>query len=85
MFRAFFEEALLFLIPFAIFALYLILRRRNPFLWAHWSDQSFWLVVAGLIIAAASLLYTGLTAERHEGAFVPPHLENGRVVPGQFR
>ena len=44
MFRAFFEEALLFLIPFAIFALYLILRRRNPFLWAHWSDQSFWLV-----------------------------------------
>ena len=38
MFRAFFEEALLFLLPFAIFALYLVLRRRNPFLWAHWSD-----------------------------------------------
>jgi hypothetical protein len=26
-----------------------------------------------------------LTAERSTGAFEPPHLEDGRVVPGQFR
>lgn len=85
MWRAFLEEALLFALPFALFALYLIVRRRNPFHWGHWSDQSFWLVVAGLACAAAAFLYTGLTAERFQGAFEPPHLENGRVVPGQFR
>ncbi|HKH34896.1 MAG TPA: DUF6111 family protein [Beijerinckiaceae bacterium] len=85
MLRVAFEEALLFFVPFAIFALYLILRKRNPFLLAHWSDQSFWLVLAGLLCAAAAFLYTGLTAERHQGAFNPTHIENGRVVPGQFR
>ena len=85
MLRAILEEALLFLVPFGLFALYLTLRRRNPFLWAHWSDQTSWLVIAGLGLAVAALVYTGLTAERHEGGFVPPHLENGRVVPGQFR
>jgi hypothetical protein len=85
MYRAIFGEALLFFLPFAIFALYLILRQRNPFLWAHWSDQTAWLVIAGLLCAVAAFLYTGLTAERHEGGFVPSHLEDGRVVPGQFR
>ena len=85
MLRAILEEALLFLVPFGLFALYLGLRRRNPLLWAHWDRQASWLVIAGLAIVVAALLYTGLTAERHEGGFVPPHLENGRVVPGQFR
>jgi Family of unknown function (DUF6111) len=85
MLRAIIEEALLFLIPFALFALYLVLRKRNPFHLSHWSDQAFWLVLTGLIFAGAALLYTGLTAERHKGAFDPTHIENGRVVPGQFR
>ena len=85
MLRAAFGEALLFFLPFAIFALYLILRQRNPLQWIHWSDQTFWLVLAGLLCAAAAFLYTGLTAERHQGAFNPTHIENGRVVPGQFR
>ena len=85
MLRAIIEEALLFLVPFGLFALYLALRRRNPLLWAHWEAQAGWLVIAGLGFVIAALLYTGLTAERHEGGFVPPHLENGRVVPGQFR
>jgi hypothetical protein len=85
MLRVAFGEALLFFLPFAIFALYLLLRKRNPLLWAHWSDQTFWLVMAGLACAAAAFLYTGLTAERYQGAFSPTHLENGRVVPGQFR
>ena len=85
MFRAVIGEALLFFVPFALFALYLVLRRRNPLLWASWSDQATWLVIAGLVLAIAAFLYTGRTAERHQGGFVPPHLENGRVVPGQFR
>jgi Family of unknown function (DUF6111) len=85
MLRAVFGEALLFFVPFAIFALYLLLRRRNPLLWESWSEQTFWLVIAGLACAALAFLYTGITAERHTGAFDPTHIENGRVVPGQFR
>jgi Family of unknown function (DUF6111) len=85
MLRAIFGEALLFFVPFAVFALYLVLRRRNPFHWAAWSEGATWLVIAGLSLAVAALLVTGIFADRETGAFEPPHLENGRLVPGQFR
>jgi heme A synthase len=85
MIRAFFEEALLFLLPFALFALYLVLRRKNPMSPAAWGGQMTWLVAAGLACVVAVLLATALTAERQSGAFEPTHMENGRLVPGQFR
>ena len=85
MIRAIFGEALLFLIPFALFALFLILNRRNPLRLAAWSDATLWLVIAGLVCVVVSLVIGGLMAERQTGAFEPPHVENGRVVPGQFR
>ena len=85
MIRAIFGEALLFLLPFALFALFLVLRRRNPFHMAAWSDSTAWLVIAGLACMLIGFIITGLTAERSTGAFEPPRLEDGRVVPGQFR
>jgi Family of unknown function (DUF6111) len=85
MIRAVFGEALLFLLPFAAFALFLVFRRRNPLHIAAWSDSTAWLVIAGLVCVLAGFIITGLTAERPTGAFEPPHLENGHVVPGQFR
>lgn len=85
MIRTVFGEVLLFFVPFAVFALFLILRRRNPLHMAAWSDSTMWLVIAGLVCVIISFLYTGLTAERPTGAFEPPHVEDGRVVPGQFR
>ncbi len=59
-------------------------RRRNPLLWSHWSDQSLWLTIAGLGFVVISLIATGLLAERQTGTYVPTHVENGRVVPGHF-
>ena len=85
MIRAIFGEALLFLLPFAGFAIYLMIMRRNPLRWKSWSDQTAWLVIAGLACSILALLYTGLTAERSTGGLEPTHLENGRVVPGRFR
>jgi hypothetical protein len=85
MIRAIFGEALLFLLPFAVFALFLVLRRRNPFQMAAWSDATAWLVITGLACVVIALIVTGLTSERQTGAFEPPHLEDGRLVPGQFR
>jgi Family of unknown function (DUF6111) len=83
--RAIFGEALLFFLPFAAFAIYLLVRRRNPFAWIHWSDQTLWLVIAGLGCVIAALIVTGITADRETGAFQPTRSENGRIVPGQFR
>jgi hypothetical protein len=83
--RALFGEALLFFVPFAAFAAYLILRRRTVFAWRSWSDQSLWLVISGLALAILALLITGITAERQTGAFQPTRVENGRIIPGEFR
>ncbi len=85
MIRTVFGEALLFLLPFALFALFLILRRRNPFHLAAWSESTAWLVIAGLACVILGFIYTGVTAERPTGAFQPPRYEGGRVVPGQFQ
>lgn len=85
MMRVFVEEALLFLLPFALFALYLLARRRNPFDFEHWSERTSWLVIAGLVLAVGSLIWAGITSERRKEGFQPTHMENGRLVPGQFR
>jgi heme/copper-type cytochrome/quinol oxidase subunit 1 len=83
--RAIIQELLLFLLPFAAFAVYLIIRRRNPLAWSSWSDQSVWLVMAGLVFVIASLLIAGFSNDHQTGAFVPTHIENGKVVPGRFK
>jgi hypothetical protein len=84
MLRTLIEEFLLFVLPFCLFAGYLVARRRNPFDVEHWSGHLFWLSVVGLVLGIASFVYAGLVAPRHSGAFVPPHVENGRLVPGRF-
>ncbi|ACL60021.1 DUF6111 family protein [Methylobacterium nodulans] len=85
MIRAVIDDLILFFLPFALFALYLVLRQRSPFRWIHWSDQALRLAIAGGLLVVASLMAAGLLAERHGQGFVPTHIENGRVVPGQFR
>ena len=84
MIRAVLEEAILFLLPFAAFAAFLILRRRNVLVVEHWSGRSAWLAVAGLAIVLSGFLWRGL-ASRPESGFQPTHMENGQVVPGRFR
>jgi Family of unknown function (DUF6111) len=83
--RAVLQESVLFLLPFVAFAIYLLIIRRNPLAWSSWSEQSFWLVLAGLGCVIVSLVAAGLLADRQTGAFVPTHIEDGRVVPGQFK
>jgi ABC-type Fe3+ transport system permease subunit len=84
MLRTLIEEFLLFVLPFCLFAGYLVIRRRNPFDVEHWSRHLFWLSVSGLVLGIGFFIYTGIVAPRHTGPFVPPHVENGRLVPGEF-
>jgi hypothetical protein len=83
--RVFFGEMLFFLLPFCVFALYLLVLRRNPLLFEHWGRSSLWLVAAGLACVVLALFVGGLRAQRDTGAYVPSHIENGHVVPGEFR
>jgi len=72
----------LFALPFALYALYLLLPRarrpgqprRHP-----WTP----LIIAGLALVASSFLIWGLTeGEPITGVYVAPHLEHGKIVPG---
>ncbi|MCJ2062822.1 DUF6111 family protein [Methylobacterium sp. J-088] len=85
MLRRVLEEFGLFLIPFALFLVYLVLAGRNPLRRVHWDAHLFRLVLAGLTIVIATLVYEGLFSDRHAGGYVPTHMENGRLVPGVFR
>lgn len=85
MLRSIIEELLLFILPFCIFAGYLVASRRNPFDIEHWSGHIFWLSVVGLVFCISLFAYTGWVAPRSQGAYEPPHMENGRLVPGRFK
>ena len=85
MLRRVLEEFGLFLIPFALFLVYLVLAGRNPLRRVHWDPHLLRLALAGLAVVIGSLVYEGLFSERRPGGYVPAHMENGRLVPGGFR
>jgi Family of unknown function (DUF6111) len=83
MLRVILEPALLFLSPFVAYVAYLYLRNRYPFAVDHWTRSAVSsLALAGLAMAVAGLFVLGFFSERHSGAYVPAHIENGRLIPG---
>ncbi len=84
MLRNLIDEILLFLVPFLLFAGWLLLTKRNPMDFNHWSGRKFGLTVAGILLGIASIIIAGINADTHTGAYVPPHMENGQLVPGRF-
>ncbi len=86
MIRAFGEPLLFFALPFLGYAVWHALRLANPFAGALWTRRTVApLALAGLVFAAGGLFAIALTAPRHEGGYVPAHIENGRIVPGEMR
>ena len=86
MWRAILEPALLFASPFAAYTIYLVLRRNYPFAMEHWTKSAVsTLALAGLAIAVTGMIAFGIFAPRHVGAYVPAHIENGKLVPGRLQ
>ncbi len=84
--RAFSEVALLYLVPFAAYLAVLVLRRLAVLSLDHWTRAVIAkLSVAGLVLVLGGLLLNGFFADRHEGAYAPAHIENGRLVPGAIQ
>jgi hypothetical protein len=84
--RAVFEETILFLVPFVIFAVLLMLGRRNPLRREAWSGRLPILAIAGLLCVIAGFVLTGILSDRPSGkVYEPAHMEDGRLVPGRFR
>ncbi len=83
--RALLDTLGLFLAPFALFGVYLVLRARFPLSLEHWTrGRVSWLTLLGLAAAAVGLMLTNALAPRGHGRYVPAHIENGVIVPGRF-
>ena len=75
----------LFAAPFVAYALLLALRRRYPFVAESWArGRLAALTVAGLALVAVGMLARATFADRHQGAWSPARIENGRLVPGHM-
>ncbi len=84
--RSFLDALGLFSVPFIAYALLLALRQRYPFVAESWSRGSLAvLTVLGLSLVVIGILLLGTFADRHQGAWIPAHLDHGRLVPGQFQ
>lgn len=82
MIRIILTRLALFLLPFALYGLYLFLLRWRPDIAR---PQTPWtgLFIAGLSLVVMSFVVLGLTeGESIEGVYIPPHVENGKIVPG---
>ncbi len=85
MIRVTFETLVLFLVPFVLFVLWLKIGQRSVLDPSHWSRAGLGLVISGLVLVALFFVASGVLAERHLGAYVPAHVENGELIPGSFK
>jgi hypothetical protein len=80
-------EVLLFIAPFAIYAIYLFATERDAREKEHWRLN----VLSGLAVAGCALVVASLIAFAHfggsppGGTYIPAHIENGKLVPGQIK
>ena len=67
-------------------------------LWAYWSakrkgkslpnweeGQWFWVILVGVFLSVASVVYLATGGADTDAKYQSPRLENGRVLPGQHR
>lgn len=78
------------LIPLVVYIVWMI-RVRNHARRAgekppHFGEGPwFWAIVVSLGIGVVMFVVLGLSHEGNQGAYVPPHMEGGRIVPGEVR
>ena len=83
--RLLLQYVLPFLLPFLIYAAYVALAKHRTPVWLD-LDEKTWLMLGGtgLVLATISLVtWTLLSGSPPDEIYVPPHLEDGRIVPGR--
>lgn len=84
MIRPAFTEILVFLIPFAVYALFLLATRSGLMLQSSWPVHVIAKLVLGalLMVIASFVLLAHFSGAPPHSTYVPAHIENGKFVPG---
>jgi hypothetical protein len=84
MIRPAFTEIGIFLIPFAVYALFLIATRSGLLVQSSWPANVVGKLLLGslLLVVASFVLLAQFSGAPPNSTYVPAHLENGRLVPG---
>ena len=79
-------DAVFFLLPFGIYALWLIATRRTLTHAPDWEIKTIgYLALAGAVLMIAVIVaFVHLDTDAPGGKYIPAHLENGKIVPGHF-
>ena len=78
------------LLPTAIYIAYMVWARRRAVAAGaqapDWREGPiFWVALSGIVLAALSVaLFAVYRGDERSGAYVPAHIEDGKVVPGEF-
>jgi hypothetical protein len=84
MIRPVLTEIGIFLIPFAIYALFLISTRSGLLVQSSWPVQIVAKLVLGslLLVVVSFILLAHFSGAPPNSTYVPAHIENGRLVRG---
>jgi hypothetical protein len=84
MIRPAFTEILVFLIPFAVYALFLLATRSGLLLQSSWPVHVIAKLVLGalLLVIASFILLAHFSGAPPHSTYIPAHIENGKFVPG---
>lgn len=74
----------IFLIPFAVYALFLIATRSGLVVQSSWTLNVIARLLLGslLLVVASFILLAQFSGAPPRSTYVPAHIENGRLVPG---
>jgi hypothetical protein len=87
MIRPILTELALFLTPFALYAAFLFATRAGVLHPESWPLRVLiWLIVAALALLVISSVFLAQRSGAPAGSeYIPPHMENGKLVPGQIK
>ena len=84
MIRPIFTEIGIFLIPFALYALFLIASRSELLVRASWPVNIVAKLALGslLLVIVSFILLAHFSGASPNSTYIPAHIENGKLIPG---
>jgi hypothetical protein len=84
MIRPAFTEVGIFLIPFAVYALFLFATRSGTWVPSSWPLHVIAKLMLGslLLVVISLVMLAHFTGAKPSSTYVPAHLDNGRFIPG---